>query len=654
MIRILQQDSRVTKAFFALIISAVVIFMVITLVPGVFDNGDTNDATVYATVRSPGYFARFTGDSTPIKMDDVLRETQAQMRRQNIPDSPIYEQILMPRVGQQEVERAVLLHEADRLGLEVSDADLASELKTLYGQYLYPDGKFIGQDAYVNFVEQLGISVSKFEEEVKDDIEIQRLQALVTGSVSVSDAAVKADTLKTGTKIKFDYATISAEDVKKSLNPTDADLQAFFKQNASRYATAIPETRKLQLFAFDSASLPKATVSDAAVQSYYNAHQDQYSVPASVHARHILIAAPKTADAKTDAAAKAKAQDVLNQVKAGGDFAALAKKYSDDPGSKDKGGDLGMQPASMFVPVFSQAAMALNPGQTSGLVRSDFGYHIIQTIEKQPAHTKSLAEVHDQIAEQLQNQNNAAAAQSYANQLAAEAKSKGMAATAAAHSLHVETTDYLGKDGTIGILADSTSVLNAAFTAAKGSAPQAASTGEGFAVFQVVDVKAAHAPEFADWKSHVLEDYREQKAPELLQQKLTQLATVAKAGGDLHKAAAAMGLTVKTSDLVGSDGQVADLGAMTGEAAVAFDLPVGGISGPINEGANGAVLQIVDKQQPSAEDLAKSLPATRAKLQQQEQGEAFGVFAGELMERYEKAGAIAYSKKQAPVGPFGN
>jgi peptidyl-prolyl cis-trans isomerase D len=588
-------------------------------------------------------------------MQDVLLETQQQIRRQGYPDSPMIEQILMPRVGQQQVERAVLLHEADRLGLQVSDDDLRTELKTLYSQYLFPDGKFIGQEAYINFVQQIGISVARFEEEVKNDIEIQRLQALVTGGVSVSDAAVKAAYLKTGTKIKFDYATISAEDIKKSLNPDDAELQSFFKTNASRYATAVPETRKLQLFAFENSSLPKPAVSDAEIQADYNAHADQYKIPASVHARHILISVPKGADAKTADAAKAKAQDVLNKVKAGGDFAALAKQYSDDPGSKDKGGDLGMQPASMFVKPFSDAAMALNPGQTSDLVKSDFGYHIIQTIEKQQAHTKPLSEVHDQIMESLQNQKATAAAQNYANSLVTEAKTKGLAATAQAHNLHLETTDYLGKDGTIGILADSTGVLNAAFTAAKGSAPQAASTGEGFAVFQVQDVKAAHAPEFADWKSHVIEDYREQKAPEILQQKLTDLANKAKAAGDLHKAAAALGLTVKTSDLVGQDGQVADIGAMTGAAAAAFDLPKGGISNAINNGPNGAVLQVIDKQEPTPEDLAKNLPATRAKLLQQQQGEAFSVFAGELMQRYEKAGAITYSKKAMPGGgPFGS
>lgn len=654
MIRILQQDNRVTKAIFALVIGAAIVTMVITLVPGIFDNGAANDATVYATVRNPGWFGKVSGDSTPILMTTVQREAEQQARRS--PYGSAIVPYILPRIGQQQVERAVLAREADRLGLQVTDEDLAKELRTIYGQYLFPDGNFIGKDKYIDFVQTyVGVSVADFESMVKQDIELQRLQALVTAGVTVSDSAVRAEYMKTGTKIKFDYATVSADDIKKSLNPSDADLQAFFKQNASRYATAVPETRKIQFFSFDNASVPGANAkpTEAEIQSYYNANAKQYQVQEQVQTRHILITVAKGADAKTDAAAKAKAADLLKQIKGGANFADLAKKNSDDPGSKDKGGELPMIPTSSLDPAYAKAAMALNPGQTSDLVRSQFGYHIIQTIAKDQAHTKPLSEVHDQIAEQLTNQKAATAAQTYAVQLAGEAKSKGLAATAQAHNLHVETTDFIGRDGSIGSLADSATLLSSAFTATKNGVPQSASTGEGYAIFQVVDIKGAHAPEFADWKSHVLDDYREQKTPELLNAELIKLSTRAKALGDLKKAAAEMKLTVKTSDLVGRDAQVSGVGSMSGEAATAFDLAKGGVSGPINEGTNGAVLQVTDKQEPTADDIAKNLPATKDKLLQAAQEQAFGVFAGNLMQRYEKAGAIVYSKKSAPTSPLG-
>jgi peptidyl-prolyl cis-trans isomerase D len=114
-----------------------------------------------------------------------------------------------------------------------------------------------------------------------------------------------------------------------------------------------------------------------------------------------------------------------------------------------------------------------------------------------------------------------------------------------------------------------------------------------------------------------------------------------------------MKIEVKTSDLVGRDAQVTDIGSLTGAASVVFTLPKGGISGPINEGANGAVIQLTDKQEPSADDIAKNFDATKEKLLDQKRQEAFSVFVDGLMNRYEKSGAIIYSRKQQSEIPLG-
>ena len=328
MIRILQQDNRITKIIFAVIIGFAVVTMVITLVPGIFDNATANDATNFATVKEPGAFGRILGESTPVKTTEVTQLAQRQLQQQHLPD------FLLPymsqRAGQILVQRAILKHEADRMNLQVSDEDLRRELQTgPFAQYLFPGGNYIGDDGYINFVQSaFQTTRSDFESQVKADMELNRLQALITGGVTVSDNAVREAYQKDGTKVKFDYAVISADDLQKSINPTDAELQSFFKTNAVRYANAVPETRKIEYIAFDASNLPggKPQVSDAEVQSYYNAHQDQYQVKEQVKVRHILIAVPAGADAKTDAAAKTKAEDLLKQIKAGGNFADLASK----------------------------------------------------------------------------------------------------------------------------------------------------------------------------------------------------------------------------------------------------------------------------------------------------------------------------------------
>jgi len=655
MIRFLQQDTKAIKFIFASIIGIVIVGMVWYLVlPLLGNTNNSQNASVYATVREPGALGRIGfGESTEIKTEDVAKLAQRQLQQQHYPDFLL--PYMMQRAGQILVQRAMLKQAADAMRLEVSDADLLRELRTgPFAEYLFPDGQYIGNDRYIDFVQTaFGTSRAEFESQVKDDMELQRLQAMVTGGATVTDAAVREAYRVQGTKVQFDYAAVSLEELKKTINPTDAELQNFFKQNAARYAKAIPETRKIEYVAFDASKTPggKATVSDAEAQAYYNAHLAQYKTEEQVKTRHILIASKAGADAKTDAAAKAKAEDVLKQVQAGGKFAELAKKYSDDPGSKDNGGELVLMPTASLDPAYAKAAMALNPGQTSGLVRSAFGYHIIQTEQKQAAGAKPLSEVKETIVKAIAQEKQGSALQSYGTQLAAEAKKDGLEKMAAAHGLKAVTTDYLAKNAIIGGLSDGTLMLSTAFTTEKGAAPQAISTGDGTAVFTVVDVKAAHAPEFAEYKSHVLDDYRDQKAPELLQAETTKLDARAKELNDLKKAAAEMKLPVKTSGLVGEDAQVTDLGAMSGPGATAFKLAKGAISNAINAGQTGVVLTVTDRQEPTAEEIAKNFDTTREQLLSQQREEIFSIFMGTLTDRYEQGGGVRLSKQAtAPAG----
>jgi peptidyl-prolyl cis-trans isomerase D len=656
MIRFLQQDNKTIKIMFGVIIGAACISMVIYLVPGLMsDNSVGTNSAVYATVREPGAWGRLFGASTDIKTDDVAKLAQRQLQQQHYPDFLL--PYMMQRSGQVLIQRAMLKQAADRLHLEVSDEDLKRELRTgPFAQYLFPNGQYIGDDNYINFVQTaFGTTRSDFETQVKDDMELQRLQALVTGGAAVSDAAVREAYLVQGVKVKFDYAVVSLEELKKTIDPSDAELQGYFKQNAAKYATAVPETRKIEYVAFDASKTPggKAAVSDSDVQAYYSGHAAQYKTEEQVKTRHILIASKAGADAATDAAAKAKAQDVLKQVQAGGNFAALAKKYSDDPGTKDKGGELVLMPTASLDPAYGKAAMALNPGQTSGLVKSAFGYHIIQTEQKQAAGVKPLAEVKDTIVKTLEQDKQGGALQSYGTELAAEAKKNGLEKTAAAHGLKAMTTDYVEKNAAIGGVSDSAAMLAQAFAAEKGAAPAAVSTGDGYAVFAVLDVKTAHAPEFAAYKAHVLDDYRDQKAPELLQTETTKLDARAKELNDLKKAAAELKIPVKTSDLVGEDGQVADLGAMNGPGAAAFKLAKGAISDAINAGQTGVVLTVTDKQEPTADDIAKNFDTTREQLLSQQREEIFSVFMGTLTDKYEKGGGVRLTKQaSAPAGPL--
>src|SRR6185437_10049933 len=578
MIRFLQKDNKFIKIAFWVIISVACITMVITLVPGIF-SGQAASTDTYASIGHGGFWGRFLPAQHTISTADVQNLAQRALQRQGLPDQLL--PLMEPRVAEGLIQQQIELEQAKRLGITATDDDVRRFLHTgQWGMVLFPNGKFIGDTQYAEFVsQQFQMTREKFENEVKNEIVEGRLRALISGGATVSDNDVRSSYVDQATKIKFDYAVIDSASLRNQINPSDAELQAFFKQNASRYAQAIPEARKIQYVAFTVANLPQAPtpVSDADIQQYYQQHISNYQVDAQVKVRNILISV-NSQDAKADAAAKAKAQSILDQLHHGADFAKLAKEDSDDPGSKAQGGELGWIKHGATVPAFDKAAFALQPGQTSGLVRSQFGYHIIQVEAKQPAHTKPLDEVKADITATLTRQHEQQQEQNYAQKLAAEAAKTSLAATASAHGLQVVTTDFLSQNSVVPNLADGSQLLTGAFSVKQGAAPQVAPTGDGFALFQVTGIQAAHAPDFATYKSHILDDYRDQQLPQLLAKKTNELAMRAKADNDLAKAAKEVGATMKSSDLVGRDAQVPDIGALATAAPQLLDLNPGQLS----------------------------------------------------------------------------
>ena len=654
MIRFLQTESRMVKALIVVIIGAASVTMVLYLIPGLTGVGSSSPDT-YAVVF-PHWYSRILSSGDEIKEARVEQIAQSQVQQSNpqYASNPMLMQFFEQRVGQQLVQQAVLLQEAHRLGISATDDDVRQYLRTgPTGEVLFPGGKYIGDDAYKQLIDdRLHESTTDFEQSIKDDITIRRLQGFVTGGVTVSDQEVRDAYRKQNIKIKFDYAVISADDLRKTINPSDSELEAFFKRNAARYAQAVPEERTISYFAFTADQVPGGVQqpTQQAIQQYYRDHVNDYSVPEQAKSRHILISVPENADAKTVAAAKAKADMVLQQLKAGGNWTDLAKKYSDDPGSKDSGGELGFAERGKMVPAFDTAIFTQKIGDIE-IVRSNFGFHIVQVEDRQAAHTKPLNEVLPEIQATLIRQDSANAQARYAETLTSEAIKNGLDKTAAAHHLQLVTTQPVAHDGVIAALPDSTQLLAKAFQAGQGAPPQSAPTGEGYAVFQVAGITPAHAPTFADWKTHVLDDYRDEQLPALLSQKTKDLADKAKAMNDLAKAAKADGATVKTSDLIGETGQVPDFGEVGQVAPQLFDMNVGAYSGPIDTERTGVVAKIVDKQMPTADEMAKGFDQMRDQLLDQRRNQAFSVFLSGVWDNYRKHNLIRINNKSGQQTP---
>ena len=651
MIRFLQTPGPVTKFVLSAILVIICGGMVITLIPGglgsssaLFGGGPTQKGVV-ATVAG-----------MDVTSNEVLQQARL-MVKQQFRQNPGAANQLIPffagQAAQQLITQKALVVEAKRMGLKANEDDVRDELQ--HGRYaatLFPNGNFIGDEAYQNLLAQNDMTPTMFEQSVMDDILTRKLVNLVTSGATVSDKEVRDEFEKENTKAKFNYAVLSQEELRKGLHPTDEELKAYYEHNKATYTNSIPEKRKIQYAFLDRTKvLDKVTVSPQELQAYYDQHRDEYRVPEQVKVSHILIKTPAPGpDGKVDPkavdTARKKAEDLLKQLEAGAKFEDLAKKYSDDPGSAKQGGELGWIGRGRTVPEFEKVAFSLPKGQTSGLVQSSYGFHIIRVEDKQDAHLKSLAEVKDKIEPLIKQQKASRIVDDESNNLLDQARSGGVEKAAAALGLTVVNTDFVSKSDVLPGIGTNPQFMDEVFSAPEKGGPELAQLSQGYAVYEVEAIKPPATPTFEEIRTRVENEFKNERANALLSQKTQELSDRAKAEHDLKRAAKELGATLKNSDFVLPTGQVPDIGAMSGPASVVFTMKPGEISGPVTAGTNGVVIALIELQAPNEQDFAAKKDEIRESLLQNKKGELFEMFVSNLRQQMQKAGKIQVNEQE--------
>ena len=647
MIRQLQNAGPTLKIILGALLVLICASMAITLIPGGIGSS-------FGIGKPPAGVLATVGDQQ-VTVTEVERAAKA-MLRQRFPQGGAQVSMLLPlaagQAAEQLITQKVLVVEAHRMGLRVSDDELRDEFQ--HGQYsatFFPAGKFIGQEEYEALLQRNDLTVPQFEQSEKDGILLRKLRALVSGGAFVGDAEVRDEFNQRNTKVKFDYAVITQADILKSLHPTDQELKAFYERNKAIYNNAIPEKRQIKYVVVDSAKIAATTnVTDQDLQAYYDHNREEYRMPEQVKVSHILIKTPLPApgakeDEKAVADARAKAEGVLKELKAGGDFAKLAEKNSDDP-SANNGGELGWIGRGRTVPEFEKAAFSLGKGQTSDLVKSSYGFHIIRVEDKQEAHLKTLAEVKSEIEVKVKQQKTAHATETAANNLLSQARgADGFDKAAAVKGQTPITTEFFSRTDNLPGLGANPQFMDAVFNEPDKAPPDQAQLPQGYVVFQLLGVRPPATPTFEEIRARVENEFKNERAGFLLQQKTQELSDLAKAGHDLKKAAKSLGATVKTSDLVLPDGQVPDIGSMA-SASTIFSLNPGQISGPIAAGRNGVVAQLLEKQAPTGQEFTEKKDGIRQSLLEGKQNELFELYASNLRKDVEKSNRLKVNQDE--------
>jgi peptidyl-prolyl cis-trans isomerase D len=446
------------------------------------------------------------------------------------------------------IRTSLLRQEAHRLGLGVSEVEVRDAVAAIPS--FQQDGRF-DKDLYLRILRANGFTPGEFEDSQREQILVDKVQDVITSGVHVSEADARERYRFENEKVNLAFVKFDAPAFLQQVDVTDAEVQAYYDKHQDTLRD--PDRVRIEYVQYPADKwLEQADVSDAQIKEYYDAHVDEYSKPEEVHARHILLKMDPQADDGFKAEVRKKADEVLAKVKAGEDFAALAKQYSEDSTAAD-GGDLGSFGRGKMVKPFEDAAFALAPGATSEIVESPFGLHIIKVESKEEAGTKPLDAVRGEIAAALKR----SSARDVARTRAAAGQAKAaagasLASIAEADGVKVETPPPFSKTEAtaalgVGALGD------AAFTTEAQAVGAVIDAPPGFYVFRVVEKIPAHVPPLAEIRERVGNEARTEKAAALAKTK-ADAALAEMATSDLDTVAKGAGLTVDETGPFGRQG----------------------------------------------------------------------------------------------------
>ena len=615
----------IKKYLLVFFLSIVSIGMVITLAP--IPTGDTSrtDANVLASVY--GYSV------TAQQLSDTIRT-----RFQNSQYG--YDSRLVPLVAGSMLDEMVLQHvlvaQAKKLGVGVSDQELVRNLQKI--PWLYPGGTFIGADRAAELVQQqAGMTLNQFEAMLRESLVLEKVRTVVTDGVQVTPEEVLSEFHRRNAKAKIDYVLFDPSQFIKDVKVTPEALDAFFKKDPSRYK--LPEERQVRYAVIDPEQVrAQIKVDDAELRQYYAQHLSDYRIPDRVKVAHILFKTTGKSAAEVSTIEKT-AADVLNQIRAGGNFAELAKKYSEDT-SASQGGEIGWIVHGQTVKEFESTAFSLKPGSVSGLVKTIYGIHILKVEDKQTAHLQSFDEVKDSIRTDLEKQRLAGVQQKFAADIQSQIKTSPDQFDAVVRKAGLEPKEspLFKYSQAVPDLGNTDAFENLAFQLRPGEVGTPISVPKGEAIIQLEKIVPEHVPALEEVRAQVEEDFRHEQSNVLAADKAKQLAQAAKAA-DFAKAAKAEGLTPKQSKDFAQSEYVEGVGSGN-QLAAAFTLDPGKTSDVVSLGANSVVFRVVSHTPANEADFAGQRDQVREELLDQKRNLAFEIYRQNLRQQLLRSGQL--------------
>ena len=485
------------------------------------------------------------------------------------------------------VQEAVIVQRARAEGLELSDEELNAQIQAI--PTLHEAGRFSLQ-RYQEYLRRRGMSAAQFENDVRRELTRMKVEQTVKSGVKVSEAELERAYALQRDEVRVAWAMVDLVPLVAAAPASDAELETYLKEHPDEFR--LPERRTIQYVTFSPKDFVKP-VSSEDVAKYYTEHTREFEVPREAQIAHILVRVPETGGSAGEDQARAKAAELIKRIKAGEDFAKVARESSEDPGSASRGGDLGWVRKGQVFPEFEQAAFALKKGEMSAEpLRTPAGFHAIKVIDIHEASKKSLAEVTPLIRERLQAEGAERAAKEKADEVkpALQVAADFMAEARKLGLTPVETTVSRSLRSA-GTPLPPDSVEDSVFSLLLGGVSSPTKTPAGFLVIKAVAQLPAAVPPLAEIKDRVAGAVKRQKGEGVAVERAKQIVTDGR-NGDFEAAARKAGAIVGEARF----SRLKPDGKLAGDVMLsALETPRGGVTEPVKTPQGVYVLRVLDR-----------------------------------------------------------
>ncbi len=473
---------------------------------------------------------------------------------------------------EQLISQALLMQEAERSGLEISENELVAAIAQISS--FQENGKF-SRDRYVQVLNYERMKPEQFEAGQRRQMLVDKLRTQLQQGISVSKEEVEESYRKENDKINLNFVRLLPASFENKVKVTEESLQNYFDAQQEDFRQ--PERIALRYLQFDPARYEKeiTSFSDEEISRYYRRNLDLFEIKEQAKASHILIKVDKDADDTQKKVRRALAASILQQINEGKDFATLARANSDDPGSAANGGELGYFGRGTMVAPFEKAAFAMKPGEISDIVETDFGYHIIKLEEYIEAGVKSPAEAIDEVKKGLRIEK----ARQLAYEKAMDAyninrKTGDLDAAAKTNDLGIKETGLFDRSDAIDGIGREADITAAAFSLKEGELARPVQTTQGVFLFTIKERQQSRIPELKEVRAAVETAYRKAQAGDLAKEAADKLLTAALDKKSLKRAAKTAGFQLEETGLFSSSygAFVPRIGSSQELAAAAFAL----------------------------------------------------------------------------------